>query len=208
MKQNHIKHIRCAPYHPSSNCLVERFNQTLKQSLRASEKDGRSLAHRICDFLLTYRSTPHVTTNRSPASLMFNRELRTRFTLLQPHLAEKVPMKQMKQTEQHDQHTKSRSFQVEQHVMVCDFHPHSPKWIPGQIIHKSGPLTYVVRTQYGQEWKCHVDHIRENIPTPSRQLNSSVIDIIPFTHNESIPTTSSDQPSEIYDSSRCSLPKP
>ena len=113
MKQNHIKHTRCAPYHPSSNGLVERFNQTLKQSLRASEKDGRSLAHRICDFLLTYRSTPHVTTNHSPASLMFHRELRTRFTLLQPHLAEKVRMKQMKQTEQRDQHTKSCSFQVE-----------------------------------------------------------------------------------------------
>ena len=152
-----------------------------------------------------------MTTNCSPALLMFHCELRTRFTLLQPHLAEKVRMKQMKQTEQHDQHTKSRSFQVEQHVMVHDFHPHSPKWIPGQIIHKSGPLTYVVRTQYGQEWKRHVDHIQENIPTPSRQLNSSesspssddqVIDIIPFASNESIPTTSSDQPSKINDSSR------
>ena len=26
MKQNNVKHIRCAPYHPSSNGLVEHFN--------------------------------------------------------------------------------------------------------------------------------------------------------------------------------------
>ena len=44
MKSNGIKHTHCAPYHPSSNGAVERFNQTFKQSLRASEKDGRTLS--------------------------------------------------------------------------------------------------------------------------------------------------------------------
>ena len=53
MKQNNVKHIRCAPNHPSSNGLVERFNQTMKQTLRSSEKDGRSLTQRLYDFLLT-----------------------------------------------------------------------------------------------------------------------------------------------------------
>ena len=47
MQANGIKHIRSAPYHPSSNGQVERFVQTLKRSLRASEGDGRSLFHRL-----------------------------------------------------------------------------------------------------------------------------------------------------------------
>ena len=43
MKSNGIKHTRCAPYHPSSNGAVERFNQTFKQSLRLVKKmDSRS----------------------------------------------------------------------------------------------------------------------------------------------------------------------
>ena len=37
---NGIKLIRSAPYHPSSNWQAERFIQTLKSSLRASENDG------------------------------------------------------------------------------------------------------------------------------------------------------------------------
>ena len=32
MKQNGIKHIRCAPYHPSSNGAAEQFVQTFKAS--------------------------------------------------------------------------------------------------------------------------------------------------------------------------------
>ena len=30
MRENGIKHIRCAPYHPSSNGLMERFVQTFR----------------------------------------------------------------------------------------------------------------------------------------------------------------------------------
>ena len=75
MKKNGVKHTHCAPFHPSSNGAVERFNQTFKQSLRASEKDGRTLSHRLADFLLTYRSTPHTTMNQTPSSLFLYREV-------------------------------------------------------------------------------------------------------------------------------------
>ena len=68
LRTNGIKHIRNAPYHPSSNGQAERFVQTLKRSLKASEKDGRALSHRLAEFLLSYRTTPHATTNRSPGS--------------------------------------------------------------------------------------------------------------------------------------------
>ncbi len=40
MKQNGVKHIKCSPYHPSSNGQVERFVRTFKQTIRAGEREG------------------------------------------------------------------------------------------------------------------------------------------------------------------------
>lgn len=62
-RSNGIKHIRTTPYHPSSNGLAEWFVQTFKRAMKAGEKDGITLQHRLSNFLLTFRSTPHATTN-------------------------------------------------------------------------------------------------------------------------------------------------
>ena len=77
MKRNGVKHIRTIPYHPASNGLVERFVQSFKQALRASQNDGHSLNNRLSTFLLTYRSTAHATTGVPPSTLFLRRELRT-----------------------------------------------------------------------------------------------------------------------------------
>ena len=44
-EEQHQTYMVC-PYHPSSNGAVERFIQTFKQAMKASENDGRSLSHR------------------------------------------------------------------------------------------------------------------------------------------------------------------
>ena len=129
MKKNCIKHTICAPYHPSSNGAVERFKKTFKQPLRASEKDGRTLSHHLADFLLTYRSTPHATTNPTPSSLFLNREVRTWFSLFHPNVSKKVLDRQADQIAHHDQHTKDRKFEISQRVMVRNFRTIGPKWI-------------------------------------------------------------------------------
>eukprot|EP00731_Ephydatia_muelleri_P001779 Em0001g1779a len=44
LKQNGVKHIRCAPYHPSSNGIAERFVQTFKTAMKVNktqQKDYR-----------------------------------------------------------------------------------------------------------------------------------------------------------------------
>ena len=45
MKSNRIKHILSAPYHPATNGLAERFVQTLKRTLKAGEREGKTLHH-------------------------------------------------------------------------------------------------------------------------------------------------------------------
>ena len=117
LNSNGIRHIRCSPYHPSSNGAVERFIQTFKQSMKASENDGRSLSHRISNFLLSYRATPHSTTNRAPCSLLLNRTIRTRLSLVYPDVEHKVLDKQTDQETQHNQHAKLRQVKVGQAVM-------------------------------------------------------------------------------------------
>ena len=69
MKGNQIKHMTSTPYYPSTNGLAERFIQTFKRALQASERSGRPFHHRLANFLLSYRTTLHRTTNRTPSSL-------------------------------------------------------------------------------------------------------------------------------------------
>ena len=69
MKQNGIKHIRCAPYHPATNGAAERFVQTLKEALQGGKEDGKSPQHLLSSFLLKYCSTPHSVTGETPSML-------------------------------------------------------------------------------------------------------------------------------------------
>ena len=158
MRSNGIRHTRCSPYHPASNGAVERFIQTFKQSMKASQNDRRSLSHRIANFLLSYRVTPHTTTNQSPSSLFLNRTLRTRLSLVYPDLKSQVFRKQSEQVAQHNQHAKNRTFTIGDNVMARNFRPGN-KWEKGTLIKQLGPLTYIVKLESGVEWKRHVDHL-------------------------------------------------
>ena len=73
VKQNRIKHIKSAPYHPASNGLAERFIQSLKQNLKASANDGRTLIQRLVSYLLSYRTTALSTTGVTPCKLLMQR---------------------------------------------------------------------------------------------------------------------------------------
>ena len=87
---NDIRHIHTAPYHPASNGAIERFVQTFKQAMKAGEGNALSFQHRLQSFLMSYRSTPHATTGKSPASLFLGRPMYTRFDLMRPMVGEKV----------------------------------------------------------------------------------------------------------------------
>ena len=86
---NRIMHVRSEPYHPASNGQLERF-RTMKRSLWASERDGWSLHHNLAEFLFTYQTTSHATTNATSSELFFRQYLRTCFNFLRKHPKEVV----------------------------------------------------------------------------------------------------------------------
>ena len=204
-RENGIRHTFCAPYHPSSNGSVERLVQTFKRSLQTSAKDGYSLNHRIANFLLSYRTTPHTTTGVTPASLFVGRELRTKLDLLKPDINRRVCEKQARQKEDHDKRVIYRSFTAGEKVMVKNFRS-GDNWLPATVTQQNGPLSYTVCTSDGQIWKHHVDHIKSLGSQPVRNEftleNDDYLDIPtsntnaedPTSHviNDSSPTTSSE----------------
>ena len=103
MKSNGIKHIRCSPYHPSSNGLAERMVQTFKKAMKASANEATSVSQKLSDFLLSYRSIPHSTTNETPGKLFLGRNIRTRLDLLLPDIHKQVTNQQARQKTAHDQ---------------------------------------------------------------------------------------------------------
>ena len=102
LEANGVKHIRSAPYHPSTNGAAEKMVQTLKHTLRAGNQRGLTLEQNLASFLLQYRSTPHTTTGATPSSLFLGRSLRNRLDLLRPDLGVHVRAKQAAQKEYHD----------------------------------------------------------------------------------------------------------
>ena len=128
-RKNGVKHIRCAPYHPSSNGLAERFVQTFKRAITASEEDGHSVSHRLAEFLMTYRVTPHATTGVTPTSLFLQRQIRTRFDLLRPDVKSNVHLKQATQKAHRDKQATPRNLKIGELVMAKD--PRQGNWCPG-----------------------------------------------------------------------------
>ena len=73
----HIHPIRTSPYHPQTDGLVERFNQTLKSMLRkAATDEGKDWDKLVPYLLFAYREVPQASTGFSPFELLYGRNVR------------------------------------------------------------------------------------------------------------------------------------
>ena len=154
-RANGIKHVRCSPYHPSSNGAAERAVQTVKFGLR---KTKGNLEDRLYTLLARYRVTPQGTTGRAPAEFMLKTPPQTRFDLLRPSVHDKVLEKQAYDKQRHDTHAAERAFMTGDSAWALNFQG-KPKWMPTVIESQLGPLTFTVRLSDGRLWKRHQDHL-------------------------------------------------
>ena len=131
-KANNIRHIFSAPYHPSTNGEAERFVRTFKTAMKVRRGERGSWNLRICEFLLSYHTTPHSTTRRTPAELMAGRNLKTRLDAVHPEMGQRIqrqsaPTRQTKQVE------------VGEPVLVRDYRHRKETWVAGVVLKRFSP---------------------------------------------------------------------
>ena len=160
---NGIKHITSAPYHPSTNGLAERFVESFKMSLKTSKKDSCSVAKKLSNFLMAYRNAPHCTTNETPAKLFIGRDLSSRLDLVKPDIRREVEQKQCEMRERRN--SALRKFEPGQSVSIRDYRKHHDRWTSGNIVAKTGPVSYTVEVAPGVTWRRHTAQLRaSNVP--------------------------------------------
>jgi len=220
LKQNGVKQTLVPPYHPSSNGAAERTVQILKQALRKhaeSMKRGgnkRSLKHQLANCLFQYRNTPHSVTGVTPSELFLKRKPRTKFSVLLPNMEDHIRDQQGKQQRQHDKsRVKMRELSPRDSVNVRNTRGGVEKWVPGTVIRRLGPLTYLVRV--GRQLRyVHIDHLLqtrrlkseeafdevdlEELPAPMAVPVSVPSTPLP-SPSTSVPVTTLEQPDQIPD---------
>lgn len=125
-------------YHPSSNGLAERAVQTFKELMKKSS--GDTLETKLNRALFP----PQSTTGLSPAEMTMGRKLRCTLDLIHSDLKKRVESKAY-----HDKHAKTRNFVAGDSVYTRNYR-WRPKWIPGQIVEITGPLSHTVLL--GNSW--------------------------------------------------------
>lgn len=91
---NGIKLVNTIPFWPAMNGEVERQNRSLLKRLRIAQELGKDWREEMRNYLLTYHSTIHSTTGKSPGELMFGRKIRTKLP--------QVPVERMEDGEVRD----------------------------------------------------------------------------------------------------------
>ena len=71
-----VEHKTSTPIWPQGNSSVGSFMKPLKKVIITSVMEGKNWRQALQRFLLSYRSSPHTTTDMSPAELLFNRKIR------------------------------------------------------------------------------------------------------------------------------------
>lgn len=89
---------------------------------------------------------------------MLGRKIKTRLDLVHDHVCKNVQKNQNNQKYYHDEHAKLREFAINDNVFVQNQSSNYPKYLPGTIVDKTGPISYKVMVN-GLIKRYHVDQI-------------------------------------------------
>ena len=202
-RRNQIRHLRTAPYHPSSNGLAERAVQTFKLGMK--KQTNGTLQTKLSRFLFHYRLTPNATTGVAPAELMLKRQPRSHLDSIMPNMKGNITQQQEKQKTQHDAHSRVRNFKQGDSVLVRNFGrgADSSQWLPGVIKELCSTNSYKVQLDSDQIVQRHADHIRArqvDYDIPSSDFDAD--DVLPFPAASQASNSSNTTPSTLRRSQR------
>ncbi|XP_069128432.1 uncharacterized protein [Argopecten irradians] len=134
--------------------------QTIKDGIR-KQFEG-TVEQKLARFLLTFRVTPQTTTGVAPCELLMGRRIRTKLDRVRPDLKLKVTERQSKQKDVSQQVVERSNIYTAtwDKVYVKNF-AKGPKWLPGKIEAKTGPVSYTVTINEGHTIKRYIDHVRK-----------------------------------------------
>ena len=84
LEDNGIEHRKTTPFWPQANGEVEKQNKSLLKRMKIAQAEGKEWKNEVCKYLVTYRS---ITTDVSPAELLFGRKMRTKLPELREERA-------------------------------------------------------------------------------------------------------------------------
>ena len=76
------------------------------------------------------------------------------------------------QKKSHDEHSREQTFFIGQRVMARNYRAGSV-WMPGTVVERNGPLSYLIKVNGGQLWKCHIDQLRVRLGDAGYILSSA-----------------------------------
>lgn len=172
--KNKVKHIFTTAYHPASNGMVERVNQTLIDRLKylADQNSHLSWSTLLQDATGIYNATPHDVTEFSPNYLLTGIEevpagaCTLPLDMAREQAAIRTAQEQRRRKEIYDKKHLNISFSTGDLVMrkIPRNHPEyqyklAPKQLgPYTVVSKTGPVTYIITDDFSQ-YKTHLDQL-------------------------------------------------
>ncbi|XP_062541582.1 uncharacterized protein K02A2.6-like [Armigeres subalbatus] len=169
--------INTIPYWPAMNGEVERQNRSLLKRLRIAQELGKEWRTELRKYLLTYHSTSHSTTGKSPAELMFGRKIRCKLPVIPPMILEDGEIRDRDRILKEkgkvyaDNRRKARESDIDvgDHVLAkrmkknnkleADFSPEE-----FEVIRKVGGDTTIRSRESGKEYRRVVTHLKKILP--------------------------------------------
>lgn len=172
--KNKVKHILTTTYHPASNGMVERVNQTLIDRLKflADQNNHLCWSTLLQDATGIYNSTPHDVTEFTPNYLLTGIEEvpagshTLPLDMAREQAAIKTAQEQRRRKEIYDKNHLNISFSPGDLVMrrIPRNHPDyqdklAPKQLgPYTVVRKTGPVNYIITDDFSQ-FKTHLDQL-------------------------------------------------
>ncbi|XP_046578825.1 uncharacterized protein K02A2.6-like [Haliotis rubra] len=183
MEQEGIIHNTSTPYWPQANGEVERQNRSLLKILRISQVEEKNWKQELQHFLMMYRSTPHSSTGKAPAEMLFGRKIRTKLPELvdfgiDDDVRDFDSVQKMKGKDYADlkrcaQHTPIQTGDkvlVRQHrenKLSSNFHPQ-----PCTVVNRYGNAVDL-ESSTGGMYRRHVTHVKKYVSKPDGDVKNT-----------------------------------